>query len=414
MEEDAVFKDNGIRENASAKPDGDILFSESHVSKLARQIIFQAIEKKASDIFVEPLEAVLRVRYRIDGILSEAGSFSQEHSSAVAGYLKVLAGLDIAEHRFPQDGRFRIKLRNNAVDFRISVLPATHGENIVLRVLDKSFIKLDLDSLGFKDDSVQILKRNLKKPYGMILVCGPTGCGKTTTLCASLKFIDSPEVNIVTVEDPIEFQLAGINQVAVKDSIGLSFVSVLRSVLRQDPDIIMVGEIRDFEAADIAVKASLTGHLVLSTLHTTTSTSAIIRFVNMGIEPYLVASSCLVAASQALLRILCPRCKQKIPPPDNLLKEYGNKNIAYPGQIKHYKSVGCRFCNNTGFSGRSGIIEVMELDSEIRELLIKKETEFKIRQTAIKKGMRALRQEALSMVFEGETTVEEVYRVTLE
>jgi len=413
-EEEAVYKGKGLDQEQPEGVGDDFLASESHIGKLARQIVLEAIDKKASDVFVEPLEDSLRVRYRIDGLLSEAGSFPVEHSFAIASYLKVLGGLDIAEHRFPQDGRFRINVRGKAVDFRISVLPANLGENVVLRVLDKSLIKLDLDSLGFNKESVQILKRNLAKPYGMILACGPTGCGKTTTLYAGLKFIDSPEVNIVTVEDPVEFQLGGINQVAVKENIGLTFASVLRSILRQDPDIIMVGEIRDFETADIAVKASLTGHLVLSTLHTTTATGAIIRFINMGIEPFLVASSCLAAASQSLLRILCRHCKRQTNPSEALLKELKDTDIAVPEDFKYYKPSGCRFCNNTGFSGRLGIIEIMELDSEIRDLLIRKETELKIRQAAVKKGMKTLREEALRKVVEGQTIIEEVYRVTIE
>ncbi len=393
---------------------GEVSFSkDSYAMKVVKQTIIDAVERKVSDVFIEPLEDALRIRYRVDGLLCKVNSFPPEYSSSVVSCVKVLSGLDIAEHRFPQDGRFRMMVAGRAVDFRVSILPANLGEKVVLRVLDKSNASLNLDELGFVENDIEILKRNLQKPYGMILVCGPTGSGKTTTLYSGLKFIDSIEANIVTVEDPIEFQLGGINQVAVNENLGLTFAAVLRSILRQDPDIIMIGEIRDFETADIAVKASLTGHLVLSTLHTTTATAAVVRFINMGIEPFLVASSCLVTASQALLRVLCERCKKESSPPESLIEDFRSFNLPLPQDVKYYTPQGCRFCNNTGFLGRVGIIEVMELDSELREMLIKKETESVLRNYAVKRGMKTLREKALHKVAEGLLTMEEAYRVTM-
>ena len=402
-------------QKASLKKGGqeDYLASDSYAIKFVKHTLLDAVDKRASDIFVEPSEENLRLRYRIDGLLCEAGTCPLKQASSIVSCFKVISGLDIAEHRMPQDGRFRMIINNKPVDFRVSVLPTNIGEKVVLRVLDKSRIKLELDSLSFDKESLDVIKRNLTKPYGMILVCGPTGCGKTTTLYAALNHIDTPEVNIITVEDPIEFQLEGINQVAVHDDIGLSFASVLRSTLRQDPDIIMVGEIRDFETADIAVKASLTGHLVLSTIHTTTATGAIIRFINMGIEPFLMASSCLMTASQALLRRLCTNCKEQIKPPEAVMDALIVNDVKITKDFKYYKPVGCRFCNNTGFSGRIGVIEVLELDTQIRDMLVRNETEIKIREYAVKNGMKTLRQKAVAQVAKGETTIEEVYRVTL-
>lgn len=389
------------------------LSSDSYIVKFVKRILLDAVDRGASDIFVEPAEDNLRIRYRIDGLLCETETCPAKYSSAIASCFKVISGLDIAEHRLPQDGRFRLDVRDSPIDFRVSVLPINTGEKVVLRILDKSRIKLDLDCLSFDKEGIEILKRNLKKPYGMILVCGPTGCGKTTTLYSSVNFVDTPEVNIVTVEDPVEFQIPGINQVAMHKDIGLTFASALRSILRQDPDIIMVGEIRDFETADIAVKASLTGHLVLSTLHTTSATGAIIRFINMGVEPFLIASSCLLAASQALLRRLCVNCKEEVSPSDEVIGILKKNKIPIPEKFKYYKPVGCRFCNNTGYSGRIGIIEILELDPTLKDMLIHNETELEIREYAEKSGMKTLRQKAVRHILEGSTTIEEICRVTL-
>ncbi len=389
----------------------DIGAIDSFVVKTVKKILTDGIDKRSSDIFIEPLEEAIRVRYRIDGLLIEAGQYPLEYLSGFVSRVKVLSNLDIAEHRFPQDGRFRIKYRERFIDFRVSTLPSNVGEKVVLRVLDKGSINLDIDGLSFDAETVDILKRNLKKPYGMILVCGPTGSGKTTTLYSCLRFIDSVETNIITVEDPIEYQFFGINQVAVQEHLGLTFAASLRSILRQDPDIILVGEIRDFETADIAVKASLTGHLVLSTLHTTTSTGAIVRFINMGIEPFLVASSCLVAASQMLLRKLCTHCKEQVDLPDALKAECERNKLHYTA-TKIYKPAGCRFCNNTGYLGRLGIIEAVEITPAIRELLIRKATEKQLREASIQQGMKKLREKGLEKILDGSTTLEEVVRTT--
>lgn len=413
--DDLEQAENGEQsENVSARDEKNLyLSSSSYAAKFVKRVLFEAVEKKASDIFIEPMENNLRVRYRIDGLLCKGMEANLQYSPSIISCFKITSNLDIAEHRFPQDGRFRIIINNNPVDFRASVMPTNRGEKVVLRVLDKGNVKLDLDLLGFDQESRTILRKNLDKPYGMILVCGPTGSGKTTTLYACVNYVDSPDLNIMSIEDPIEFRLKGINQVAVCENIGLTFASILRSTLRQDPDIIMIGEIRDSETADIAIKASLTGHLVLSTIHTTSATGAIVRFINMGIEPFLMASSCLMTASQVLLRKLCENCRQQIKTPVNVEKIFDQHKIGLPDSFKYYRSIGCRFCNKSGFSGRVGIIEVLELDAVIRKLLIHKENEATIRKIAIEQGMKTLREKALGKVLDGITTVEEVYRVTL-
>jgi type IV pilus assembly protein PilB len=422
MGEGSIFKNDNVPErsddviidanDSQEQTSYSVGAADSQAIKMVKQIVWGAIERRASDIFIETLEDVLRVRYRVDGLLTLVGTYSLDVASSIVSCIKVLSNLDIAEHRFPQDGRFRMTMQGRAVDFRVSVLPANLGEKIVLRVLDKSGITLNLDDMSFKKESIEALKRNLKKPYGMILVCGRTGSGKTTTLYSGLRYIDSEDVNIITVEDPVEYQLEGINQVAVNEAIGMTFAAALRSILRQDPDIVMIGEIRDLETADIAVKASLTGHLVLSTIHTTTATGAVIRFVNMGIEPFLVASSCLMTSAQSLVRKLCPHCKESAPPPPGLELELRANNISFGGGYDYFKAVGCRHCGGSGYSGRFGVSEVMELDGEIRSALIRGETEVKLRAMAIEKGLQPLRAQALERVVAGETTYEEVLRAT--
>jgi len=414
MVEDFKNKEKVDKKEDTKKEDNIFSVSESFAIKVVKNIILDSIEKRASDVFIETLEDCLRIRYRVDGLLHEAGRYLLEEAPYIITAIKVISDLDVAEHRLPQDGHFRFNIKDRNVDFRVSVLPTNLGEKIVLRVLDKERLNLDLDNLGFDSEAVEILKRNLKKPYGMIVVCGATGSGKTTTLYSCIKFINSPKLNIVTIEDPVEFQLPGINQVQVQEDIGLTFAAALRSILRQDPNVILVGEIRDLETADIAIKASLTGHLVLSTLHTTTSTAAMVRFINMGIEPFLVASSCLISASQTLLRKVCEYCKKKTAIPDVLKKELENRNITIPKDFEYYKPSGCKFCNNTGYSGRIGIIEIFEIDQEIREAIISNKTEIEIRRLAIKKGMLTLREKALKKVLDGLTTLEEVYRTTID
>ncbi len=382
------------------------------IIKLIKRILLDALEKRASDIFIEPLEDCLRVRFRVDGLLCEIEKYPPEQSSYFITAIKAMSGLDVAEHRFPQDGGFSSELEKRKVDFRVSILPTNLGEKAVIRVLDKGRIQLDLDTLGFDEEALGMLKRNLSKPYGIILVCGPTGSGKTTTLYSCIKFLNSPKINIVTVEDPVEFQLAGVNQVCVQESLGLTFASALRAILRQDPNVILVGEIRDAETADIAIKASLTGHLVLSTLHTPTATAAILRLVNMGIEPFLVASSCLVSIAQALLRLLCPYCKEGIPANETLKRELERNGLKLPEGFVYHKAKGCKFCNFTGYLDRKPIVELLEMDEEIKAMLVKGETEIKIREKARQKGMRTLREKALENILNGLTTLEEAYRIS--
>ena len=368
------------------------------LAALVNLIFVEAINKRASDIFIEPLDNELRVRLRIDGILSKFDSLSLELAPRLISRLKVISNLDIAEHRLPQEGRFKLKLPDKEVDFRLSIMPSRLGEKAVLRVLDKGRGILDIDVLGFDDRSVELLKQNLRKPYGMILVCGPTGCGKTTTLYACLKFIDVMEKNIITVEDPIEYQLYGINQVAINEGIGLNFAAVLRSILRQDPNIILVGEMRDTETAEISVQAALTGHLVLSTLHTTTATGALNRLINMGVEPYLISSSCLLICSKILVRLLCSKCKQI----------HSVSGQTHP----MYRAVGCDSCNKSGYLGRIAVMEALPLTEEIKLLVEKGASEMEIREKACAEGMITLRDNAMSLVLKGLTSLEEVARAT--
>jgi type IV pilus assembly protein PilB len=320
--------------------------------------------------------------------------------------------LDIAEHRLPQDGRFKVKILNREVDFRVSVLPSSFGEKVALRILDKSQANLDMKKLGFSDYALEVLAKMSALPHGMILVCGPTGSGKTTTLYAILKSVDSPDKNIVTVEDPVEFQLEGINQVTAKPEIGLTFAAALRSILRQDPDIIMIGEIRDYETVDIAIKSALTGHLVLSTLHTTTASGAVMRLVNMGVEPYLINSSLVCVIAQRLVRKVCSYCKEAY-----ILKDEVAQNLKIDvqkiGKLQFYKGKGCQHCFNSGYSGRTVIAEVLQLSQKIRDLILIGAQEQYVKQQARKEGMKTLREDGLEAALKGHTTIEEVLRVTM-
>jgi type II secretory ATPase GspE/PulE/Tfp pilus assembly ATPase PilB-like protein len=332
------------------------------------------------------------------------------HASIVSR-IKVIAELDISEHRLPQDGRFKVKILNREVDFRVSILPSSYGEKVALRILDKSQANLDTKKLGFSDHALGILAKVSLLPHGMILVCGPTGSGKTTTLYAVLKSVDSPDKNIITVEDPVEFQLEGINQVTAKPEIGLSFAAALRSILRQDPDIIMIGEIRDYETVDIAIKSALTGHLVLSTLHTTTAAGAVVRLVNMGVEPYLINSSLACVVAQRLVRKICSYCKESYLLKDEIaqvLKIEAGK----VGKLQFYKGKGCQHCFNTGYSGRTVIAEVLQLSQKIRDLILTGSQEQFIKRQARTEGMKTLREDGLEAALKGYTTIEEVLRVT--
>ncbi len=387
------------------------LLEDDPLVRTVNKVLADGIEQRSSDILFEPLDEELQIRYRIDGILYKFLSLPKAMQDGVITRIKVMSGLDISEHRLPQDGRFKMNYKESEIDFRVSVIPSSLGEKIVLRVLDKSQVTLDIDRLGFDLRTVELFKRNLVKPFGMILVCGPTGSGKTTTLYSALKFIDSIEKNIITVEDPVEYQLFGINQVAAHEDIGLTFAYTLRSILRQDPDIILVGEIRDFETADIAVKAALTGHLLLSTLHTTSAPGSIVRLMNMGIEPFLIASSCLLIVSQVLVRTLCPQCKEGYHPNKGIIVEFDHSHISLTEETLLYKQKGCNYCNNTGFKGRVAIGESLELTPPIRELITSNAPEIELRVAAAKEGMSGLKENSLRLVSQGMTSMEEALRV---
>ena len=382
---------------------------EGPVVKITNLILTKAVEEKASDVLIEPMEKSMRVRFRIDGILCEREAPPLNMHPLITSRIKVMANLDIAEHRLPQDGRFSLKIGSKNVDFRVSIVPSVLGEKVALRILDKSQALLSLDSLGFEEEVVKKIKQVSLRPHGMIISCGPTGCGKTTTLYSILKYIDSPEKNIITVEDPIEYELKGINQVQVRPEVGLTFASSLRSILRQDPDIIMVGEIRDFDTVDIAIKAALTGHLVLSTLHTTTACGSVTRLVNMGVEPFLVTSSLLGVLAQRLLRKLCPECKE-----EGEVPQYLRKVLGLEKEVKVYKPKGCKKCGNTGYRGRIGICEFLEITETIKELILKSSPEGVLKERARQEGMQTLREDAVLKLKKGLTSLEEVLRVTVQ
>jgi len=387
------------------------LTQEAPVIKLTDAFLKQGIDAKASDILIEPLEKTLRVRYRIDGVLREAESPPKRLQAPIVSRVKVISGLDIAEHRLPQDGRFKIKLEDREVDFRVSILPSSFGEKVALRILDKRTAMLDIEKLGFNNKSLQDIKNCSQRPHGMILVCGPTGSGKTTTLYSILKYVDAPDKNIITVEDPVEYQLEGINQVTARPDIGLTFASTLRSMLRQDPDVIMVGEIRDFETVDIAIKAALTGHLVLSTLHTTTAPGSIIRLINMGVEPFLITSSVICVVSQRLLRRICDKCRESYNISDEMAKRLGSSLAKKTTTF--YRGKGCKACFNMGYKGRVGISEALVLTPKIRDLINERAEEHKIKEQAMKEGMTTLRADGIEKAIEGVTSLEEVLKTTI-
>ncbi|MGD9015042.1 MAG: ATPase, T2SS/T4P/T4SS family [Candidatus Omnitrophota bacterium] len=401
-----------IQEESQAQPSDQELGLASRQGpaiRITNMLLEQAIKSKASDILIEPMPNSLRIRFRIDGILQEQESPPRAMHPLLISRVKVLSELDIAEHRLPQDGRFKARIWHRDIDFRVSILPSSQGEKAAIRILDKSTARLDIEKLGFDQDSVSKLQKAAKYPHGMILACGPTGSGKTTTLYSVLKFIDSPQKNIVTVEDPVEFQLEGINQVSIKPDIGLTFASALRSILRQDPNIIMIGEIRDFETVDIAIKSALTGHLVLSTLHTTTSSGAVVRLINMGVEPYLITSSLICVIAQRLIRQLCPKCREKYTLSKDMAENLGISSQPLP---TGYRAKGCRHCFNTGYSGRLGIAEVLFLSSKIKDLILSGAEETQIRQAACQEGMKTLRDNAIALALAGLSSLEEVIRVT--
>jgi type IV pilus assembly protein PilB len=387
---------------------------DAPVVKLVNLILTDAIKKVASDIHIEPYEKSFRVRYRIDGVLYEVMKPPLKLKNALTSRLKIMAELDIAERRLPQDGRIKLKLgRGREMDFRVSVLPTLFGEKVVLRLLDKSNLQLDMTKLGFEQEQLDIFKGCIHQPFGMVLVTGPTGSGKTTTLYSALSELNTIADNVSTAEDPVEFNLAGINQVQMHEDIGLNFAAALRSFLRQDPDIIMVGEIRDFETAEISVKAALTGHMVLSTLHTNDAPSTVNRLLNMGIEPFLVASSVNCIVAQRLARRICGECVQ--PDPDVSVEDLVAAGLSEDEAkaTAPIKGQGCAVCSETGFKGRVAVYEVMELTEEIKDFVLNGATTVEIKREAIRGGMTTLRRSALNMLMQNVTTLSEVFRVSV-
>jgi type IV pilus assembly protein PilB len=390
---------------------------EAPVVKLVNIILTDSIKKSASDIHIEPYEKDFRVRFRIDGVLYEIMHPPLKLKDAILSRLKIMAKLDISEKRLPQDGRIKVKMKlqgkQKEMDYRVSVLPTLFGEKIVLRLLDKENLVLDMTRLGFEAESLAKFERAILKPYGMVLVTGPTGSGKTNTLYSSIARVNTPETNIITAEDPVEFNLHGINQVQMKEQIGLNFATALRAFLRQDPNIILVGEIRDFETAEIAVKAALTGHLVLSTLHTNDAPSTISRLMNMGIEPFLVASSVNLICAQRLVRRICKNCTEPDPTPPPALMQAGF-SAEDAKKVVPNRGKGCDKCNNTGYKGRVGLYEVMEITEEIRELVLVGASALELRRKAVEEGMLTLRVSGLRKVKDGVTTIEEIVRETVK
>ncbi len=404
------------KDDLSIDDEGDVdhlkdLASEAPVIRLVNLLITRAIEMRASDIHLEPFEGDFKVRYRIDGVLHDMEAPPRRLQAAVISRLKIMAKLNIAERRLPQDGRIKLRVLGKEIDFRVSTLPTMFGESVVLRILDRESVALDLEKLGFPDYDLTKFRDLINRPYGIILVTGPTGSGKTTTLYAALNEINSPEKKIITVEDPIEYQLGGVNQVQVKAGIGLSFSNILRSILRQDPDVIMIGEIRDAETAEIAIHSALTGHLVFSTLHTNDAAGAVTRLLEMGMENYLISSSLLGIMAQRLVRVICPDCKEIYTPEMGVMEEMGVSQ----SEVKEnpiFKGAGCEKCSHTGFRGRKGIYELLLMNDNIRELILEKAPSNVIKEKGRSQGMQTLREAGWHKVKEGISTISEVLRVT--
>lgn len=384
---------------------------DAPVVRIVNSILIEALRKHASDIHIEPMEKKIRLRYRVDGVLYENPSPPKSVQSAISSRIKIMSNLDIAERRIPQDGRFKIKALGKEVDLRVSYLPTVHGEKIVMRILDKTALAPNLEALGLEQKAFDDLKYAISKPHGMLLVTGPTGSGKTTTLYSALQELNQEDVNIITVEDPVEYQLAGINQVQARPEVGLTFASGLRSILRQDPDIVMIGEIRDNETASIAVQAALTGHLVISTLHTNDAAGAIARMAYMGIEPFMLSSSLVMTQAQRLYRKLCPFCKQQVEIPEKTLRF----NHLDPDQFKDttfFAAKGCPKCSGLGYKGRGAIMEILLLNDEIKAKILETSEAGAVREVAVRNGMKSLRETGLSRVRDGLTTIDEILRVT--
>ena len=387
------------------------LANEAPIIKLINLLISGAVKERASDIHVEPFEKDVRVRYRIDGVLYEKFSVPRSQQAAVVSRIKIMANLNIAEHRLPQDGRIKIRLSGKEIDIRVSIIPIAYGERVVMRILEKGTFLFGLEELGMARKDYELVDRLLLSSHGIMLVTGPTGSGKSTTLYAGLQRVNSPDKNIITVEDPIEYQMSGIGQIQVRPKIGLTFAAGLRSILRQDPDIILVGEIRDLETAEMAVQASLTGHLVFSTLHTNDSAGAITRLVNMGIEPFLVSSSTIAIMAQRLVRRICPHCKEAYEPEPESIRELGVDPDAVAGKPVYF-GAGCSHCQQRGYMGRTGIFELLVMTPRVQDLTLKGADSNVIKREAKKHGMRTLREDGAVKVFEGVSTIEEVLRVT--
>ncbi len=404
-----VFKEEEEEEDSKKL---EAISKEAPIIQLVNMLIVQGVKDRASDIHIEPNEKGLLIRFRIDGMLHDIRTLPNTIKSAVISRIKILAKMDIAERRLPQDGRFQVKFGTREVDLRVSTIPTVLGEKVVLRLLDKSKGLIKLEQLGFTPEQSNEFKSIIYKSYGIILLTGPTGSGKTTTLYAALNEVNSKDKNIITVEDPVEYKLKRINQIQIKPKINLTFANTLRSILRQDPDIIMVGEIRDAETAQIAVQAALTGHLVLSTLHTNDAASAITRLIDMDVETFLISSSVIGVIAQRLVRVICEKCKEEYIPGEDVLSELNiETNSKGDGKVKLYRGTGCSFCKNTGYYGRTSIYELIVLDEEIKSLIISKASSNIIKDAAIKKGMKTLKDSGLEKALQGITTIEEVLRV---
>ena len=386
--------------------------SEAPVIRLVNLIISKAVDMQASDIHLEPFESRFKIRYRIDGVLHEMESPPRRLQSAVISRVKIMSKLDIAERRLPQDGRIKMTVQGKPVDFRVSTIPTLFGESVVLRILDQGSVRLDLHQLGLPEDVKKDFDLLIRKPYGMVLVTGPTGSGKTTTLYGALEQINEPDKKIITVEDPVEYQMQGINQIQVKSSIGLTFSKGLRSIVRQDPDVILVGEIRDAETAEIAIQSALTGHLVFSTLHTNDSAGAVARLLEMGIEDYLLSSCLLAVMAQRLVRVLCPLCKKRVRAEAGMLSSLNVEMDARDLWV--YEPAGCEECGHTGYRGRMGIYEYLKVTDRIRKLILDREDSLTIKRAAVEQGMRTLRADGFERALQGHTSFAELLRVTLE
>ncbi len=389
------------------------LASEAPIIRLVNRLIYNAVELRASDIHFEPFESEFKARYRIDGVLHDVESPPKRLQAAIISRVKIMAKLDIAERRLPQDGRIKLKIADKEIDFRISTIPTLFGESLVMRILDRDTLILDLEKLGFPDHILEQYTNLISQPYGMILVTGPTGSGKTSTLYTTLAKINSSENKIITLEEPVEYQLSGVNQIQVNPKIGMSFASGLRSIVRQDPDIILVGEIRDKETAEIAIQSALTGHLLFSTLHTNDAPGAVTRLLDMGVESFLLSSTLLGVLAQRLVRVICPYCKEPTRPEEKLLNSMGLTPDEASG-IEFFAGRGCEECRSTGFRGRTAIFEYLPVDNEIRREITKRSSTERIKEVALRKGLMTLRQDGWLKVRAGITTISEVLKVTLE